>query len=155
MKKYSPLCVANQFIKISPNGETHMKLQKLVYMAYGAWLRENNEPFITEEPQVWQYGPVFASLYHNLKIFRSTPITSSQLATLQSTEEINEAEAITTTQSVWERYKDYTAADLSDITHQSGSPWYEVAKENNFRVPQGTTIPTEIIKQHFRAYPDK
>jgi len=150
MNKYSPLSVANEFIKLSPNGETHMKLQKLVYMVYGAWLRDHDEPFITEEPQVWQYGPVFESLYHDLKTFRSTPVRN-----LQTADAINEDTIKNTIDNVWKRYKDYSATDLSDITHQPESPWYEVAKENNFCVSQGTVIPIETIKNYFRSNPEK
>jgi uncharacterized phage-associated protein len=44
-----------------------MKLQKLVYYAYGWWLLYHSEPIMTEPPEVWRHGPVFSSMYHALK----------------------------------------------------------------------------------------
>lgn len=147
--KYLPISVANEFIGLSPSGETHMKLQKLVYMAYGAWLSENENPFIAESPQVWQYGPVFDSLYHELKNFRSEKINEQQFI-IDKTGLINEPEIKALIGRVWEKYKDISGARLSDITHLAGSPWYQIAKENNFRVPLGATIPDDLIKKYFR-----
>ncbi len=63
--KHSPLALANTFIErhAGSAGITHMKVQKLCYYAHGWWLAFENEPFLTERPQVWKFGPVFASLY--------------------------------------------------------------------------------------------
>jgi uncharacterized phage-associated protein len=52
---------------------------------------------------------------------------------------------------IWERYGSKTAFYLSDLTHSAGSPWQTVAASYKFRVPFGTTIPVEIIKQHYRG----
>ena len=67
---YSPLAVANEFIKLSKTngGLSHIKVQKLCYYAQEMALGKNLEtPLINEQPQVWQYGPVFKSLYQELK----------------------------------------------------------------------------------------
>ena len=74
-ERYKPLAVANEFIGLaSPGGVDHMKLQKLIYLTLGHWLAEHEDSFLTEEPQVWQYGPVFGDLYQKLKNFRREPI---------------------------------------------------------------------------------
>jgi uncharacterized phage-associated protein len=54
-------------LKAWPDGAEHMKLQKLVYYAYGWWLLYHSEPIMTEPPEVWRHGPVFSSMYHALK----------------------------------------------------------------------------------------
>lgn len=153
MSKYLPLRVANAFIQLSPTGETHMKLQKLVYMAYGVWLREHEEPFIAEQPQVWPYGPVFDSLYHQLKDFRSQPI-KTPLALLGEDGAIAEADINAVITRVWEKWKGVSGSSLSEITHLPGSPWHQIAKANNFCVPMGQEIPVSTIKKYFRETSD-
>jgi uncharacterized phage-associated protein len=79
-RPYAPLAAANfliiEFGKV--RGIEHMKLQKLVYCAHGWWLTAFDSSFLNERPQIWRYGPVFESLYHVLKTFGRTPITSPQ-----------------------------------------------------------------------------
>lgn len=147
--KYSPLSVANEFILISPSGETHMKLQKLAYMAYGVWLKDHNETFVAEPPQVWQYGPVFESLYHQLKHFRAEKITQQQGMPGEGGL-ISDPDIKAVIARVWEKYKNVPAPHLSDITHAPGSPWHQIAKKNDFRVVLGETIPDDLIKKYFR-----
>lgn len=151
---YSPTSVAKEFARISENGATHMKLQKLVYMAYGTWLRDHEEPFVSEPPQVWQYGPVFASLYHLLKIYKSTPIGVAQFEEIAPAGEIAENDKKALISKVWKKYGTLSAISLSNITHVPGSPWHEIASSNKFRVPTGTAIPDDLMKRYFRASPD-
>ena len=46
-----------------------MKLLKLTYISYGFYLAasEGKEHLIDEKPAAWDYGPVFPSLYLNIK----------------------------------------------------------------------------------------
>jgi uncharacterized phage-associated protein len=147
--KFLPLAAANEFIALAPNGVSHMKLQKLVYMAHGAWLKDHPEPFLSENPQVWQYGPVFQSLYHELKHFRSEPITEPQTH-LNFPVRIDDKSIKSIIEKVWDKYKDASGPRLSDITHLPGSPWFKIAQEHGFSVPMGTEISPALIGQYFR-----
>ncbi|WP_366513810.1 type II toxin-antitoxin system antitoxin SocA domain-containing protein [Planktotalea sp.] len=53
-----------------------MKLQKLVYIAYGWHLALSGKKLFTEEIEAWKHGPVVPSLYHEFKHLRENPITS-------------------------------------------------------------------------------
>src|SRR6056297_3390430 len=73
----TPLEVSNAFLQEfgATNGISHMKLQKLTYLFHGFWLQENDDRALSVDPEVWQYGPVFGSLYQALKRFRSEKIS--------------------------------------------------------------------------------
>ncbi|MCP8894311.1 DUF4065 domain-containing protein [Shinella daejeonensis] len=151
---YKPLAVANEFIVMAgPSGVSHMKLQKLVYCSYGWWLAYHDEPFISEQPQVWQHGPVFKSLYFALNQFGWRPITSVQNDNFTTPPpRVNDAdhEICSMLEWTWGRYGMRSAEWLSDLTHKPGSPWYDTAAEFGFRVPKNTPIPVDRITAHYR-----
>jgi uncharacterized phage-associated protein len=150
-KRYDPLAIANEFIaRAAPRGISHMKLQKLVYMTLGKWLAEHDESLLDENPEVWQYGPVFASLYHELKSFKSQAISEPQTF-FEVAPRVDDKEALAVIEKVWEKYREMPAAKLSDITHLPGSPWHQIAKDHGFKVPMGTEIDPEVIRKYFRA----
>ena len=155
---YRPLAVANEFIvRAAPDGVEHMKLQKLVYYAYGWWLAYEKTSFISEQPQVWQHGPVFKTLYHALKNHGRGPIpivqSDSPFARPPRVDPADQ-KALELIDWVWERYKSYTSFDLSDMTHSPGSAWYIMAEQNNWRVRGETVIPDEIIRAVFLSEAD-
>lgn len=62
---------------------THMKLQKLIYIANGIHLAlNNNEPLIADPIETWDYGPVIQSVYQNYKMFGSSRISVNHLETI-------------------------------------------------------------------------
>lgn len=150
---YRPLAIANEFIvRASPEGVEHMKLQKLVYYAYGWWLAYEKTSFISEPPQIWQHGPVFKTLYHALKHHGRKPIkTTESDSPFAGPPRVDpeDQQALEMIDWVWDRYKSYSSFDLSDMTHAPGSAWHIVAERNNWRVRGETTIPDEIIREVF------
>lgn len=153
-RPYKPLAFANEFIaKAGPSGAEHMKLQKLTYLAYGWWLAYYDDPILSEGPQVWTHGPVFKSLYFALRTFGRAPVTTmqpdgpfGQVLRVDNTD----AEVLSLLDWIWGRYGSKSAYYLSDLTHESGSPWRQVAEEHEFKVPMDTPIPVSIIKEHYR-----
>ncbi|MBR6647500.1 MAG: DUF4065 domain-containing protein, partial [Clostridia bacterium] len=68
----TPVIVANNFIARALNENvplTPMKLQKLIYFLYKEYLKTTGERLFTESFEVWQYGPVIASVYDEFKGF--------------------------------------------------------------------------------------
>ncbi|MCH2486470.1 MAG: SocA family protein [Erythrobacter sp.] len=131
-----------------------MKLQKLVYLCYGWWLVEHDESVIGEAPQVWKHGPVFRSLYQILRDFGHAQINTMQRRMFNETPDRvddGDIEALDLIDWVWERYGRYDQFQLSDMTHQPNTPWYQTAANHNFRVPMNTEIPLPTIQEHFRA----
>lgn len=151
---YKPLAFANEFIaKSGGSGAEHMKLQKLTYLAYGWWLAFYDDPILAEEPQVWTHGPVFKSLYFVLKTYGRTPIkdlqTDGPFGRILRVDD-GDAEVSALLDWIWSRYGSKTSFYLSDLTHQSGSPWRQVAEQYDFKVPLDTPISVEIIKKHYK-----
>jgi len=109
---------------------THMKLQKLVFFMHAWGLALYEKSPVSEQPQAWEYGPVFSSLYHILKTYGSTPVTDGleqmNPATGQMVPMIPPMEDHHFWQllgQVWERYGGFDAFDLSALTHEDDSPW--------------------------------
>src|SRR6185437_3205902 len=169
---FSADAVANYFLDracaaslpVSP-----MKLQKLIYFAHG-WhlaLEKNGHPLLAENEQAWEYGPVLPSVYHEFKDFGDQPITR------KATEvEFNEDRGLVLYEPaidqeaakfaddiefpkavlnrIWNVYSPHPAVQLSEMTHEEGSPWWQVRSEakRRFRgkIPRGLNIPNELIR---------
>ena len=155
-KTYSPLAVANTIIRMIEDKEievNHMKLQKLVYLCYCWWLAKNDEPFISEEPQVWKYGPVFYSLYSVLRSFGGATIKEPQQAIYGEEPPFvgeNEKAIEDVIEWVIAKYGEMTGTKLSELTHEVDSPWHIMAKKHNFKVPLYLAIDKEVIKSRYR-----
>lgn len=162
---YDVRAIANWFLeRASENGEqlTAMKLQKLVYVAHGWNLAFLDEPLVLEPVEAWKWGPVFRSLYREFRDFGSMPIdrraTAFDGANLEEREvgisDFTEGERLESTRellsSVWDAYGNYTAAQLSDITHRQGTPWHDMYEKMQRQIKPFTVIPNELIKQHYQ-----
>jgi uncharacterized phage-associated protein len=152
---YSPLALANTFVAHhgGVHGISHMKLQKLAFYAYGWWLAYHEEPILTEAPEVWKFGPVFESLYSALRPFGSAPITRPVTppfgeAPLIPAEDTNTLEWV---DWVWNRYGHLSALQLSDMTHEVGTPWQIEAEAKEYRVPRHHAIPDATTKRYFEG----
>lgn len=117
-----------------------LKMMKLVYLCHGWSLAHRNDPLIEEEVEAWQYGPVIPELYHEIKQFRSSPVdtVSAPVVELQ-------LEQKGLIKSVFDAYKRFSGIQLSDLTHQPGTPWSQVWQRGRRNV----TIPTAKIAEHF------
>lgn len=160
---YLATVIANEFIvlaRASGKTLTPLKLQKLVYFAHGWYLALTGNALISDRVQAWQYGPVIPSIYHEFKDVGNGPINdlSSELvnigglrfaskATLDNfpvNEERQHAKDIVA--KVFEIYGGYSAAKLSNATHQTGTPWQQVYKDGERKI----TIPNELIRAYFK-----
>jgi uncharacterized phage-associated protein len=157
---YEALAVANSFLDIaSGHGKTlgPMKIQKLVYYAHGWNLAINDAPLINEYVEAWEYGPVIPSVYHAFKKYGSGAITEkgSKVAlvdhnTIQFiTPTVSDAETLDLLNVVWDGYGDLSAIQLSNLTHEPGSPWSQTHAKSPGR--KGVDIPDELIKEYFVA----
>ncbi len=152
---YTPLALANTFVAHHGgiNGISHMKLQKLAFYAYGWWLAYNSEPLLTEAPEVWKFGPVFDSLYGALRPFGSAPIAKPVAPPFGDATQIPPSDtlALQWVDWVWNRYGHLSALQLSDMTHEVGTPWQVEAAAKEYRVPRHHTIPDATTKRYFQG----
>jgi uncharacterized phage-associated protein len=155
---YSSIVIANSFLSLNGahDGIEHMKLQKLVYCAYGWWLADaglDGQRLTIDKPEIWKHGPVFPKLYQAFKVFGRKPITEAQSLSPFAEAEIVPADDVKVNSLVrwiWKRYGHLSSFALSDMTHAVGTPWYRVAEERNFSVPLSTTIPDGYILEEFQ-----
>ena len=141
---YSPSTVANYFVKqYSKLGAlTPMKLIKLTYVSYGWYLAlSDGKRLINEEPEAWDYGPVFPTLYESLKKYGKLEVNEPIPYT--STEVISSEDAAFL-DIIWEMYGEFDGVYLSALTHKEGTPWSEtfVSKANR-------KIPDALIRAHY------
>lgn len=122
----SATVVAQAFLDLaSSEGRqlTNMQLQKLVFFAHGAHLAAYDEPLIHEPVKAWDFGPVIPSLYERLREYGSGPVYNPIDYFGANSLGPREQQAV---RSAWRAYGHLDAWQLSDITHQQGSPWEQV-----------------------------
>lgn len=140
-----------------------MKLQKLAYVAHGWYLAFVGEPLVHDVVEAWKWGPVFRSLYREFRDYGSQPITRRARAfdggTLEEREcsirdgdphQIKPEATEAFLDSVWDIYGKFTAGQLSDITHQPGTPWSQVVQRMGGEIMPFTTISNNMIEEHYK-----
>lgn len=154
MATYSPSLVANAFLyKARQSGVqvSHMKLQKLVFFIHAWSLASTGASYVSEQPEAWTYGPVFDTLYHELKNFGSRDIDAYLM---QMNSETGERQALvpvftdgafwTLLGQVWDRYSSLSALQLSALTHEAGGPW-ERARQTG-----SGWLSDDMVRDHYR-----
>lgn len=162
MATYSAAQIANYFIRRSLEENkpiSPMKLQKLVYYAYGWYWAFKNDKLFDEPILAWKYGPVIDSLYHKLKFYGNGNITEP-VSTLDVTRlHINYPEIVPEDWQflgmIWTSFYPYDAIQLSSSTHAEGSPWDLTAKKYGGYMPPGVTIDDGLIKDYFNRMKTK
>ncbi|MDB6054277.1 MAG: hypothetical protein JWN25_1800 [Verrucomicrobiales bacterium] len=161
---YSAIAVANFFIELANKSEksdlTPMKLQKLIYYANGWHLALTGIPLIEEDVEAWKFGPVIESIYKEFKRYGNEPVTDPVIedddtlgdgdnGPIFTTVAVN-SEAAKLLNKIWEIYGKYTAIQLSNATHEPGSPWAVIWDKRGKYCP-GVVIPKKLIKAHFES----
>jgi uncharacterized phage-associated protein len=159
---YDPRAVANEFLDLAAAESktiTPMKLQKLVYYAYGWCLAIIEEPLFDEGVRAWKFGPVVPSVYYEFREYGNDVITSRaldamfqpiQLTSMPGTETHTERVRLLI-RKVWDVYKKYSAVQLSNATHQPGTPWRQIYDKHDGKIPASCCIDDDLIKEYFLA----
>jgi uncharacterized phage-associated protein len=170
--QYEAKAVANTLLDLADAMELHltpMKLQKLVYYAHGWHLGLRGEALINEQVEAWNFGPVIPSLYHEFKGWGDRPILGratcdevvfDEDGTISLVEDhkpeiplsgdLSDTYVRGLVNRILEVYGRYSGIQLSNMTHASGTPWDRVRTKYEGRIPKGTDIPQEWIKEHFQ-----
>ena len=156
---YDAKAVANMFLDLAAKDGTKltpMKLQKLVFYAHGWNLGLRGEPLIADEVQAWQYGPVVPALYHEFKRYGSGAITEHATEfNLDDFEFVAPSIPKTDTKSrelisrIWDVYGKFSGIQLSELTHQEGTPWSTTLREAED--VRNAVIPPEVMRTYFAA----
>lgn len=156
--------VANHFLDLADRDGvpvSPMKLQKLVYLAHGWHWAVAGAPLIDEVVEAWKFGPVIPSLYHEFKRFGSGRIDGErfrravsrghrwELVSYEMPDDDESRLACAVMDRVWEVYKDYSAVQLSNLTHEDGTPWRTTWDGMGQRKMRGKDIEEEAIRSYF------
>lgn len=156
------VAIANAFIeRADAQGKklTNMQLQKLVYFAHGWMLAAFGERLTEEDPQAWDNGPVYRDLWEHMRNLGKRPVskklspddTNPFISLIKDHKPASPYEANLSVEeqqildAVWERYGNYGAFKMSDMTHQPGTPWDQVYYNHGRNAP----ITSELIEEHY------
>lgn len=76
---------------------------------------------------------------------------------METLEEMADNETIQSLDNIWEFYRDWTPWQLSELTHEEGSPWYKTWRQKGMQIYFGVVIPDETIRNYYaeRSQEDK
>lgn len=144
---HDPLAIANEFLKLKAGQPINqMWLQKLVYMAHGWNLAINGQPLVKGGIEAWDGGPVIRAIWDHMRDFGRNASGGlfglSKDAPFEASLTDEERAVI---QHVWRKYGSYTGRQLSDMTHQEGTPWSNAY----FGRGRNARLLDDDIRQHF------
>jgi uncharacterized phage-associated protein len=153
---YDARAVANYFLDLAKrDGKeiTPMGIEKLVYFAHGWSLGVYGTPLINQRIEASQYGPSIRELGDEFRRFGNTKITSSAFVCERGPDGAfkptfpgipkSDPATVQLLDQVWLAYRDFTAIQLSNMTHEPDSPWHEAFENNR------PFIDDESIKAYF------
>ncbi|MDT8759233.1 DUF4065 domain-containing protein [Sphingomonas psychrotolerans] len=153
--------IANEFIRrAAAEGRalTQMQLQKLVYIAHGWNLAINGDKLTRDDPQAWDYGPVYRDLWNALRSYGRAPVTreirngeylpeilDDETAAAPARARLDEDERAIIDR-VYQTYGRFHAFKLSALTHEPDTPWTDVYAEGDGRFQ---VIEPDMIRRYF------
>ena len=144
-KKITVFDVANYFLKCQDEkcGDmmSNMKIQKLVYYAQGFHLAYTGNPLFDEPIVAWPHGPVCPDLYEAFKVYDGKPIPIPHSLDIS---EIFDEETIYILDKVHERYGQYSAWKLRNLSHEE-TPWRKAFYSFD------NLISVDSIKEYFKS----
>ena len=135
---------------------TNLKLLKLVFFAHGTYLAQFRRKLVCEEFQAWKHGPVVQSVYYAFKDNGSGVIRNRATSINMETGEYDvitpnlDDETKVFLKFIVESYAKYDAFELSDFTHEPGTPWDRIWESFDSRARTGMRIPDNELESFFR-----
>ena len=122
---------------------TPLRLQKLLYLNYGMYLKAHDNFLPHLRFQAWKYGPVVQEIYEYYKGFGSNPITKKVGVEGGVYPRLVDDKTI---QSTANKYAGMDAFELVALTHRREGAWYKA-----FAKKVGTEIEHSDIKEEFQT----
>lgn len=155
---YDSRAVANFLLDLASGRKltiTQLVLYKIIYFAHGWYLCSFGKPLVSQEFEAWQRGPVIKVLRDQFRKFGDQPITAKaekldiftgEYSVVDAVLEAGDADFVT---HIFESYFHYGAWKLSEMTHETGSPWDRLWNSPNPVGRLALRIKNEEIKAHF------
>lgn len=126
------------------------KVQKLLYITYGVFLGVYKERLLDEHPQAWPYGPVFPTTRNKLVKKDFSCISKESFCDQELLKEIeNDVRLNKIVELVFSVFGTWNAGQLSEWSHDEGSPWEETKNTLGFK--WGNEIPDKLILDYFNS----
>ena len=122
-----------------------MKLQKLLFFAYGWYAGTAGKRLFQEEFEAWPYGPVIPDIYHRYKNYGAEEIIERG-----KKRNLGDPAAHLMVDDAVKEYGVASDIGLSNITHEEGSPWNQVWKNNNSSFRHRKVIPFDMIRDFYQ-----
>lgn len=154
---YSSLQVAYTLLEHGP--ASHMKLQKLTFIAYSAHLyngflsKAETVSLLNEEPVCYKYGPIFPSMYRILKPHGKKEIVlpGSDEGAVSFSVPTSHRETREFLNDIYQQYGACTDLELSTMCHMKDSAWERFAHNRKYLVGENETIPENYIISGYRS----
>lgn len=119
-----------------------------MYFASGLYTALTKDKPLFDEPiETWDYGPVISDVYHEFKKFGNEPITSLPvIASIELDATLKDKNAKAAIDGAWDAAKKISAIQLSNWTHEEGSPW-SVSKNSRKRI-----ITVDLMYNYFKRF---
>lgn len=143
------------YSNIQDYGISNLKLQKILYFIQAYFLICTSQPCFNEEIQAWDFGPVVPEAYQEYKQYGSgdIPFISSyvennsnniwDLENIEFEDDIISDNDKNLIDAVIDKFADYSATDLVEITHNQ-APW-----KNAYIHGKNVPIHKKDIKDYF------
>lgn len=131
---------------------TNLSLQKHLYYCHGWTLATYGRPLVNVEFEAWSFGPVSRLVYFQFNKFRRAPISERAFYLSPLGARLNlvgyslSRPMVAFLQHIINEYKIYSPIQLSNLTHEFGSPWHETWTRGEVEaIPQMRIKNSEIL----------
>ena len=133
---------------------TPFQIIKLVFIAHGRHLAATNNPLIGDRIEAWKHGPVVPVLYHELSIYKDSPVTTLRYCNTPVDSNTRDAffdqvlpkDMRNLVNGTLEDYGDWTVHELYQLCHEEGSPW-----KTCYTDEYGVEIPDTVIREYYKS----
>ena len=123
---------------------SNLKLQKPLYYCEAWHLALNDESLFLDTIEAWVHGPVVATVFHDYKDARWSPIRESKAA---ATLDVEVEEHVNL---VVDAYGAFSATELERLTHHE-APWLEARRGLPPDAPSRNAISRKTMKEYYSS----
>ncbi len=148
---FDPVEVANEAIAVAVrigSPVSHLKLQKLIYIAHGVYLAALGTGLVRGGFQAWQFGPVSRDVYDAAKQFGAYDLGAPIGHGRSLPGEAEDARQVV--EMIVVHYRDTTPMQLVALTHRPGTPWADVVSMAQ-GIPWAHRISDEAIRSYYKG----
>lgn len=155
---YDARAVANFLLDLADEGRvqlTQMSLLKLIYFAHGWHLARCASPLVRQDFEAWTYGPVIKVVRDEFSEFGDAAISgrATRFDLIAGCRHVVRPELMEQDQAfvrtIFKAYHGYSAWQLSELTHEAGSPWDRLWNSESPVGRLALRLRNEDIRDHF------